>query len=316
MIAAPIGGALGIPIQKLKGVTGVLARENAIRNPKRTLGHRRRADDRRGAGRAHHGVRGVGPHVGQRGHRPVDEGRLRDHVARASARVPSRSRRQRTLAELPEVTSASGDPQRPGADRRLGHARSSPPTPRDRLAVRPRAEAGHDQRAQRHRHRRARQHRQRQRRGSWADGPDHVRADRHAAVHGRVDLHAVGLHELRDHDRRLRAELHRPVRLPGVREHRRRRHPGRHRRDQEGDAPYPEPKVETATSTRPRQAAQINQFLNLVYVLLFFAIIIALFGIANTLGLSIIERRHELGLLRAVGHDPPPAALERAAGSR
>src|SRR6185436_2874294 len=28
---------------------------------------------------------------------------------------------------------------------------------------------------------------------------------------------------------------------------------------------------------------------------------IALFGIANTLGLSIIERRHELGLLRAVG---------------
>jgi putative ABC transport system permease protein len=34
---------------------------------------------------------------------------------------------------------------------------------------------------------------------------------------------------------------------------------------------------------------------------LFFAIMIALFGIANTLGLSIIERRHELGLLRAVG---------------
>jgi putative ABC transport system permease protein len=36
-------------------------------------------------------------------------------------------------------------------------------------------------------------------------------------------------------------------------------------------------------------------------VLLFFAIVIALFGIANTLGLSIIERRRELGLLRAVG---------------
>ncbi len=36
-------------------------------------------------------------------------------------------------------------------------------------------------------------------------------------------------------------------------------------------------------------------------MLLFFAIVIALFGIANTLGLSIIERRHELGLLRAVG---------------
>ena len=36
-------------------------------------------------------------------------------------------------------------------------------------------------------------------------------------------------------------------------------------------------------------------------MLLFFAIVIALFGIANTLGLSIIERTRELGLLRAVG---------------
>jgi putative ABC transport system permease protein len=64
---------------------------------------------------------------------------------------------------------------------------------------------------------------------------------------------------------------------------------------------FPGPKVQTRDQYKASQAAQINQFLNLVYVLLFFAIIIALFGIANTLGLSIIERRHELGLLRAVG---------------
>jgi putative ABC transport system permease protein len=64
---------------------------------------------------------------------------------------------------------------------------------------------------------------------------------------------------------------------------------------------FPGPKVQTRDQYKQSQAAQINQFLNLVYVLLFFAIIIALFGIANTLGLSIIERRHELGLLRAVG---------------
>jgi putative ABC transport system permease protein len=64
---------------------------------------------------------------------------------------------------------------------------------------------------------------------------------------------------------------------------------------------YPGPKVETRDQYKASQAAQINQFLNLVQVLLFFAIFIALFGIANTLGLSIIERRHELGLLRAVG---------------
>jgi putative ABC transport system permease protein len=64
---------------------------------------------------------------------------------------------------------------------------------------------------------------------------------------------------------------------------------------------YPGPKLQTRDEYKASQAAQINQLLNLVYVLLFFAIIIALFGIANTLGLSIIERRHELGLLRAVG---------------
>jgi putative ABC transport system permease protein len=64
---------------------------------------------------------------------------------------------------------------------------------------------------------------------------------------------------------------------------------------------YPGPKLQTRDEFKQSQARQINQFLNLVYVLLFFAIVIALFGIANTLGLSIIERTHELGLLRAVG---------------
>ncbi len=64
---------------------------------------------------------------------------------------------------------------------------------------------------------------------------------------------------------------------------------------------YPGPKLLDRGQYKAEQAGNINQFLNLVYVLLFFAIVIALFGIANTLGLSIIERTHELGLLRAVG---------------
>ncbi len=48
-------------------------------------------------------------------------------------------------------------------------------------------------------------------------------------------------------------------------------------------------------------ANQINKVLNLVYVLLAMALVIALFGIANTLALSVFERTRELGLLRAVG---------------
>jgi putative ABC transport system permease protein len=48
-------------------------------------------------------------------------------------------------------------------------------------------------------------------------------------------------------------------------------------------------------------AGEIGLLLTVVYVLLIIAIVIALMGIANTLSLSIHERTRELGLLRAVG---------------
>ena len=46
---------------------------------------------------------------------------------------------------------------------------------------------------------------------------------------------------------------------------------------------------------------EIDKTLNLVYVLLAMAVLIALFGIANALALSVHERRREIGLLRAIG---------------
>ncbi|WP_068251152.1 ABC transporter permease [Janibacter corallicola] len=49
------------------------------------------------------------------------------------------------------------------------------------------------------------------------------------------------------------------------------------------------------------QSAQVDQLLYLIYALLGLAIIIAVLGIVNTLGLSVMERTREIGLLRAVG---------------
>jgi putative ABC transport system permease protein len=49
------------------------------------------------------------------------------------------------------------------------------------------------------------------------------------------------------------------------------------------------------------QMAIVDQLLGLVYALLGLAIVIAILGIGNTLALSIIERTRELGVLRAVG---------------
>jgi putative ABC transport system permease protein len=48
-------------------------------------------------------------------------------------------------------------------------------------------------------------------------------------------------------------------------------------------------------------ASQINALLAVLYGLLALAIVIAVLGIINTLALSVVERRREIGMLRAVG---------------
>lgn len=66
-------------------------------------------------------------------------------------------------------------------------------------------------------------------------------------------------------------------------------------------ASFPQARSRTAAQFKQDQANQINTLLTLIYVLLALSVIVSLFGIVNTLILSIYERTRELGMMRAIG---------------
>jgi putative ABC transport system permease protein len=68
---------------------------------------------------------------------------------------------------------------------------------------------------------------------------------------------------------------------------------------------YGNPDVLDKQEYADQAAGVVNQALGLIYVLLGLAIVIALMGIANTLSLAVYERTSELGLMRAVGTTRP-----------
>jgi putative ABC transport system permease protein len=65
--------------------------------------------------------------------------------------------------------------------------------------------------------------------------------------------------------------------------------------------PFPAAKVENKSEYKKTVDKQFNQIVYMLYALLAMSVVISLFGIANSLFLSIHERTREFGLLRAVG---------------
>jgi putative ABC transport system permease protein len=64
---------------------------------------------------------------------------------------------------------------------------------------------------------------------------------------------------------------------------------------------FPNAKLQDQEEFKDNQFSGVSRVLNVLYVLLALSVIVAVFGIINTLVLSVFERTREIGMLRAVG---------------
>ena len=64
---------------------------------------------------------------------------------------------------------------------------------------------------------------------------------------------------------------------------------------------FPNAKVQTRSEFVDNQISGLSSVLNILYVLLALSVIVSLFGIVNTLMLTVFERTREIGMLRAIG---------------
>jgi len=66
-------------------------------------------------------------------------------------------------------------------------------------------------------------------------------------------------------------------------------------------AGFPDTQLETREEWIQREDADFNEFISFLYVMLTLAVFVSVFGMINTLVLSVYERTREIGMLRAIG---------------
>ena len=70
---------------------------------------------------------------------------------------------------------------------------------------------------------------------------------------------------------------------------------------EEAIAGFPDTQLETREEWISREDADFNEFISFLYVMLTLAVFVSIFGMINTLVLSVYERTREIGMLRAIG---------------
>ena len=70
---------------------------------------------------------------------------------------------------------------------------------------------------------------------------------------------------------------------------------------EESIAGFPDTQIETREEWIDREDADFNEFISFLYVMLTLAVFVSVFGMINTLVLSVYERTREIGMLRAIG---------------